>query len=276
MDAPRYEPYRDVAAEPFRWRLGLRPLDLRDWLEVDEHRAADLARKRAVMAEHPHTAFRVLPDVETESAEVLAAVVEHLAEHHPDVDLAREREAVRSLHPLDAAGRLVQEDLVIMVERGGRLICGGGSVCFPNRWDLPSKVGRSMAEIHAPVPGLNDALGEPVDQVLARLAPGRAYWRLGWGILDTDELYQPLDGTAPARPAAAAPIDHHLRVERETLRRFPGCVLFTIRTHLTPLATRSVDIAALSAALDAMPDDVAQYKELDRVGPAIAAWLREP
>ena len=29
---PPYEPYREVPAGTFRWRLGVRPLDLADWL----------------------------------------------------------------------------------------------------------------------------------------------------------------------------------------------------------------------------------------------------
>ena len=50
-----------------------------------------------------------------------------------------------SLHPLDVASRLVQEDLIVMIEhRRRRMVFGAGSVCFPNRWDLRSKLGRSL------------------------------------------------------------------------------------------------------------------------------------
>ena len=38
-----------------------------------------------------------------------------------------------------------------MVERDGRLVFGAGSVCFPNRWDLRSKLGLTLADVHAPV-----------------------------------------------------------------------------------------------------------------------------
>lgn len=272
---PRYQPYLDVAPEPFRWRLGLRPLDLADWIQIDEHSADELAEQRDVLARHHATAFVALDDIDAEAAEVLESLVDHLAIHHPDLD----RDVDRTLHPLDAAGRLVPEDLVLLVERDGTLICGGGSVCFPNRWDLRSKVGRTMAEIHAPVDRLNDQLAGPIDGFLARISPERAYWRLGWGVLDTDQRYQAVDGTAGPRPVGAVPSDHHLRVERETLRRFPdtGCILFTIRTYLTPLTDlRLVEGAnGLADAIDALPDDVARYKQLDQAGPTISAWLRQ-
>ena len=73
-------------------------------------------------------------------------------------------------------------------------------------------------------------------------------WRLGWGH-DTDDSTA-VDGTAAPRPVDAPASAHHLRIERETLRRFPrtNCVLFTIRTHQLPLPDL-VDIDQMSALL---------------------------
>lgn len=269
---PRYQPYLDVAPRPFRWRLGLRPLELADWIQIDQHHAADVARKHRLLTEHHDTVFAALDDVEDESAEVLDALVDHLG------TLGRSPVVDRGVHPLDAAGRLVQEDLVLLVERNGELVCGAGSVCFPNRWDLTAKVGRTMDEIHAPVSQLNEHLRDPIDKFLARITPDKSYWRLGWGVLDTDELYQPVDGTAAPRPTDAGPADHHLRVERETLRRFPAtrCILFTIRTYICPLdaVTAPADLGGLADAIDGLPGDVARYKQIDTAGSEIAGWLR--
>lgn len=291
MAAPDYQPY---VGGPFRWRLGLRPLELDDWIQIDERYEPELARKAEVLAAHPATVLSWLPDVEPEAAEVLDTLLGHLCRSWPDwftvtpATVTNHRTGQThdraALHPLELAGRLVQEDLLVMVPRDGRLVFGGGSVCFPNRWDLPSKVGRTMAEVHAPVARLNDQLADPIDGFFERLRPERPFWRLGWGLLDTDERYQPLDGTAPARepaPAAGdsdAPDRLFLRVERETLRRFPqtDCVLFTIRTYIRPLrhlAERPDDAARLADALRAMPPDVADYKQLDQVAPAATAWL---
>ena len=281
---PDYQPY---VAGPFRWRLGLRPLDLDDWIQLGPDADGQLATKRAVLARHAGTAVAVLDGIEDEADEVLDALVTHLVGRAPDrygddarALRARALEDTPSAHPLDAAGRLVPEDLVLLVERDGGLVFGGGSVCFPNRWDLRAKLGLPLAEVHAPVARLNDELGDPIERFLERLTPERSFWRLGWGVLDTAELYQPLDGTAPSRPARPGPSDVHLRVERETLRRFPRtrAVLFTIRTYLTALpalAARPADAARLAEALDALPPDVAAYKQLDELGPWVAGWLRQ-
>lgn len=248
----------------FRWRLGVRPLDLDDWIELGpdaEGPGGWIAQRAVLLAEHRDTVFAALDGVESESREVGDAVVEHLRSQWParfgHVELGD------GLHPLEAASRLVPEDLVLMVDRDGRLVVGAGSVCFPNRWDLPSRIGRSIAEVHAPVARLNETLETEVDRFLDRLRPDRPFWRLGWGIIDVDDGYTPANGTGRPRPTAPAASELFVRVERETLRRFPdtGCVLFTIRTYVASLASVAPD-ALLASALAAMSDDVRDYKDV--------------
>ncbi len=278
--------YAPWVGGPFIWRLGLRPLDLADWIELGEEYAADLAVKATVRREHPDTVFVTLPEALDACREVLDVLVEHLVSTWPE-HFERRGETVHnvltggdvpldgSIHPLDAASQLVQEDLVVMIEIGGELVFGAGSVCFPNRWDLRSKLGLPLRAVHQPVSLLNDQLGETIDRFFDRLTPERSFWRLGWGVLDSVDLYQPLDGTAAPRPATPTPADLVVRVERETLRRLPrtGCVLFTIRTHLakaTELAADPRHGPVIAEALAAMPPTVRQYKQVDRVAAALA------
>ena len=273
MDGP--EP---AGPDAFRWRLGVRPLDLHDWIELGADAAAAIEAKPRLMERYPDTVFAVLDDrVVDESREVANALVAHLRHRWPD----RCGDAVldQTLHPLDAAARLVPEDLVLLVERDGELVFGGGSVCFPNRWDLRSKLGLTMAGVHAPVDRLNDQLEAPIDGFFDRLTPERSFWRLGWGVLDTADWYTPIDGTASPRPVEPDPDQYYLRVERETLRRFPGtgCILFTIRTYVTPIlasCATPAEATRLAAALDSLPADVRDYKDLATTAHVLAEELR--
>ncbi len=283
VDPIPYLPFMDGPApagpDAFRWRLGVRPLDLDDWIELGPDADAAIEAKPRLMEQFPHTVFAVLDDdVELESREVADALVTHLRQRWPETH----GEAIldSTLHPLDAAARLVPEDLVLLVERDGQLVFGGGSVCFPNRWDLRSKLGLTMAGVHAPVDRLNDQLEAPIDSFFERLTPDRSFWRLGWGVLDTPEWYTPVDGTAAPRPVSPVPDQMYLRVERETLRRFPvtRCVLFTIRTYVSPVlrSAPSAGVAArLAAALDSLPGDVRDYKDLVATSDALADVLRQ-
>ena len=272
VDTMPYRPWLDrghVVAGEFRWRLGARPLDLARWIELGpdaEGPRGWIAQKADVMRHHPTTAFATIVDgAEPECTEIADAVVEHVSRTWSD-RFAR-ASLDRSLHPLDAAARLVPEDLVVMVERDDQLVFGAGSVCFPNRWDLRSKIGRPIRTVHEPVSLLNDQLGDAVDGFFRRLRPDRSFWRLGWGILDTADGYTPLDGTAAVRPAHPGVDDLYVRVERETLRRFPvtNAVLFTIRTYIAPLRRVFADRAdrdAIESIITAMPAEVRGYKDL--------------
>lgn len=281
IDPIPYLPFMDgpapAGAAAFRWRLGVRPLDLADWIELGPDADDAIEAKSRLMAEHPDTVFAVLDDVEAETTEVATALVEHLRRRWPerygDIDLDP------ALDPLDAAARLVPEDLVLLVERDGRLVFAGGSVCFPNRWDLRSKLGLSLAGVHAPVDRLNEQLEAPIDAFFERLTPQRSFWRLGWGILDTPDWYTPVDGTAAPRPVDPPPEGLFLRVERETLRRFPAtkCVLFTIRTYVTPVTNVAADpevARRLASSLESLPENVRDYKDLRTTADALTVWLR--
>ena len=258
--------------------------------------------KKSVFAKNFATANAFQPNTEEEAAEVLTELVEHLISTRPDWFTREGRDIVNhhrherfaveansdgqwAEHPLITCARLVQEDFALLVERGGRLVFGGGSVCFPNRWDLNSKLGLTMSEVHAPVDQLNEQLQDPIDSFFQRLSTQKSYWRTGWGVLDTDELYQAVDGTAsksPALPILGDPTTGDrlfLRVERETIRRFPktNCVLFTIRSYVRPLShlvNRPEDAARLAEALNNLPDDVRDYKQTTELTAPAVHWLQ--
>ena len=174
---PDYQPY---LAGAFRWRLALRPLDLKNWIEIGDDYDHEMDAKKSVFAKNFTTANAFQPDTEDEAAEVLESLVTHLITNRPDWFSREGRDIVNhhrherfavepdsdgqwAEHPLVTCARLVQEDFALLVERDGRLVFGGGSVCFPNRWDLNSKLGLTMSEVHAPVDRLNEQLEDPID-----------------------------------------------------------------------------------------------------------------
>jgi hypothetical protein len=294
-----YQPY---LAGAFRWRLGLRPLDLANWIEIGDDYDHEMDTKKSVFTHNFSTANAFQANTEDEAAEVMIELIDHLATTRSDWFAREGRDIVNhhrherfpvepnsngewAEHPLVTCARLVQEDFALLVERDGRLVFGGGSVCFPNRWDLNSKLGLTMSEVHAPVDRLNEQLEDPIDSFFQRLSPQKSFWRTGWAVLNTGELYQAVDGTAPKPPALPALGDPttgdrlFLRVERETIRRFPktNCVLFTIRSYVRPLShlvNRPEDAARLADALSNLPDDVRDYKQTTELTAPAVHWLQ--
>ena len=244
--------------------VGTRPVSASTWIELgDPDWAGALAAKADVLREHWADAVAIEPGHEAAQVELLEAVLDHLGTGDPGGDEA----------PIVRAARLVPDDLCLLEGAGYRLTAG--VVAFPNRWRVPDKLGRSPLAVHEPVAGYAAALGAPVDRLLAALRPARILERRNWSLLDDPELFQP--AARPPRPLRV-PDGIWLRVERQTLRRLPrsGAVVFTIRTRQWPLgalADRPDQRVGLADALRSLPPDLAAYKGVEEMGPAVLAWL---
>lgn len=266
-----YLPFED---RPFRLRMGLHPLDLDTWLEVDEHHDEQLALKRRLVAERHDEVIAEVDDPRVADAQAeLWALIESASRDPCRVD---------GLAPIALCTCSTQEDWVLMVDLGAGPVLGAAGVCFPSRWVLADKIGRSNREIHGPIAHYDDHLAAPVDRFFERLSLDRPMWRLNWNLFDSPELFQPIR----AGSAAGAPVPSSeapavwLRVERQTLRRLPttGAVAFGIRVHqrpVTELAGRPADLARLAAAVRGLPRDTFDYKDLGRVADDLLAWIDE-
>ncbi|HYG73804.1 MAG TPA: DUF3445 domain-containing protein [Planctomycetota bacterium] len=280
MPLPQPRDYVPFSAGPFRMAMGLQPLAPEQWLELDSSYPQELSRKQSLLAQQHEAVFAAEPGSASGGAEVLELVASHLAQHHSEF-FSRDGSVVRNAltgetwelgklncHPLEAAARLVQEDLCLMQERGDAYCLTAACVCFPSRWKLREKIGAPMREIHAPVP-FYEKIGAATDRFMTLLTPDKPVGRINWSLHDSPELFQPVK----APPAAPGPITGEnagerlwLRAERQTLRRLPssGAILFTIRTYVRPLSDFSSPPRAqdLASALRNLPTETAAYKSV--------------
>ncbi len=218
------------------------------------------------------------PGAEAASSELLGLVVEHLTAKGivmpPTVD--------PSAHPIEQAARLIQEDLVVLERGASDWHLTAACVCFPTRWDLASKRGLSMADIHVPVPRYATDLRARTDTFFDRLRVERPVWRTNWTIdADHANRLEPGGSAVPDGPITVETVGQALclRVEYQTLRRLEqtGAIVFTIRILRRPLqwVVDHGEGERLMAALEAMPDDVADYKAGSvRYRSIIDEWLR--
>jgi len=287
--------YLPIDGRPAGVGIGAHPLDLREWIEVDERRVEVLDEKDVLLATRRDEVLAHLPTGLEGSQETLDLLLRHLPTRFPEIYEPhpaglRDRERgivvrVDSAHPIVVAGRLVQEDLSIMTrEPDGRWVLSAASMCFPTRWRLREKIGKDLSGIHGPVPFYAEKIGSPVDHFFGRLTPENPVWRTNWTLLDDAALFQPeaartwrhrmdLDG----RDVGDA---LHFRVERQTLRALPdsGAVLFTIRTYVRPMRDleklRPGAFAELADTLEATPRETVDYKGWTPLLDETIAWLR--
>jgi hypothetical protein len=285
-----------VDGKPHRVSMGLRPLDLSAWLTPDEHRDAELREKARLLQERHGEVFAALPGSELAGAEVLELVLEQLTSMQPPL-VAATADGWRDpatgllvltagLHPLDVAARLVQEDLCVM-ERDvdGAWILTAAAVCFPSRWLLADKIGRSLSAIHDPVPGYS-RIERATDLTFDRMSLERPVARSNWTLIDDPALFQPRpESRGKASTALNEATDSvdllariYLRVEQQTLRLLPtsGGVLFTIRTRVDPLADLTPgQRARLLDTLVTVDPDTVTYKGWSALLPSVVERLNE-
>ncbi len=278
----------------FKLKLGLRARNEADWLPhddmFDDHAARDsqLAYKAQLLRNRHNKVFAALPGTEPAGYEVLAMVQAHLHQFH-DTALPDFPTNAR-LHPLDAAARLVPEDLLLLEPRRRANGGAGGdfdwcliaaSLCFPAHWVLGEKMNKPLAAIHAPVPDYRRRLETPMDRFFTNMKIGPISSRLNWSLQLGNELFSPHRSTRKAAMGDLANEDIYLRMENQTLRKLPetGLILFTIRTHMVPMSkwqSTPDAIAALVDMLDQMSEAARNYKGAHLYRDALQQFLVNP
>ena len=290
---PMYLPFLKKAKPP---AMGLQPLAIADWIDVDADFIPELERKEQLLANRYKDVFVSLPNTQAAQQEVLDLLTHHLLQHFPAIYQQQEDGILnvktgRRWHfldfeqaPLDLAGRLVQEDLSLMMPGEQGYYLAAASVCFPQRWNLREKLGLPMASIHQKVPNYDKKLARPVDSVFDRLKENYPGLRFNWSILNSPKLYlqsgKHKSQLNPEITAENAGEKLWLRVERQTIRRMPISrgVLFTIRTYRYPLSQVTAvpgAAASLIEVIQTLPIAIQKYKSLPTFKSALLGYLEQ-
>ncbi len=263
--------------------MGLNPLENTGWIEVDGQFSNYLENKRKLYEQNPARVYAALDESADARRELCNRLLDHLLQHIPqhyqldaDDTLTCHGLASTKASELDLwqASLWVQEDLCLMQKMGSQYHLTAASLCAPSEWLLADKIGRPIADIHAPVPGLNSRLGKQIDHIFDKLSPLRPYQRFNWSIKDTSAL-----ALFPDQPTESDN-ELYLRVERQTLSRLPrsDAIAFTIRVYIYPLQMLTASPGALSALLDAVHGLSAaevRYKSMDRLYPRLRQFCRQ-
>ncbi|OOG72538.1 NADH dehydrogenase [Sinorhizobium sp. A49] len=266
----KHTPY-DGSSKPFT--IGLTQLDPDRWIEPDDQIQHYLNQKAHLLAQSRGAVFVAEDGTEQAQNEVLQILSDYLPTRYPDIYCRQDnlmivggrRVALSGDDALVIAGSLIQDDLAIMQrsDRGWRL--GAAYIAFPSSWSLAEKFGRTMDEIHAPVPGFGDGTrnAELIARMFDNLPPGRFVERFNWAVNVDGSLHLPKSKSESLSATATELTEESafIRIERQTLRKLPetGAIVFTIRIYSDPLSLlrQREDAATLALAF------VEQLRALD-------------
>lgn len=222
---------------------GTTPVALADWLQRDEAFAGQMALRDRLIAERAPEVHAMAPSARRAADELLALVLAHLdgvpgytreggALRRPDgvvVPLAGP--------PLLVAGRLVQEDLVILEKPEGapEHVLTGAILCFPSNWTLAQKFGMPLTRIHLPVAAYDETVAKRVQRLFDAVRPEAPIMRANLIPYAHSELHSPRPEFSRHSPGPDE--IRFVRVERQTLLRLPDsrAVVFSIHVYQMPL-----------------------------------------
>lgn len=289
--------------------MGTAPMKETDTLvEIDENYRNEITLKRRLLKEDPAYYFMALVESNAAQWDVVEKVINELVRHDPDRFSIEKNELrwtftnkrLNESHsftfgdastlpyaPLDWIGRHVQEDLIILNEKGEVV---AGQLCFPSGWAMEEKIGKQFIEVHAPLPAVTNPMIETANRFIAHLPVGKSFMRNNWGFRYGDQLdlSSKYSATYRAKLEADAPSFSHedvaekifLRVEHQTLTRLQnsGYVLFTIHTYhhsVKEVVSDAVRAQTLLSFLQGTPAELIDYKVMTPMYPQLISYLEE-
>ena len=222
---------------------------------MDKNYIDVIKQRQELFNERGENVLRALPGSELATKELMEMCVDFLCARYPqhfslDKDnmifhngILNTETDLKTTEPLHVLLHNVPEDFAIMIRdpETGIYSFRGGVIMSSLGWDLGSKIGLKLHEIHAPIPDYREKMQFSMDRYFAKKPTDKGIQRGSWGFEIDQPLYMP-----PGDPHekyreeqdSTHTIDRcHLRVDWQTLRRLPlsGAVVFNFKGLFTPV-----------------------------------------
>ncbi|KAG9125855.1 hypothetical protein FRC07_005917 [Ceratobasidium sp. 392] len=291
---------------PYYQTMAHQPLLPNDWIELSSSYRWYLEEKQRVIAEQGKNVIDSLPENDAACGELLECVVEYLTVRYPTLfdrlleptQDGKELDGIYSrvteeryqwargcppegVEGLTIVSRLTECDFLMAREReDGHVYFVGGLVAFPGFYLLSKKIGKSMYEVHMPVPQFNQKLLVSVERTLKRMDPNAPFERSSWEIVDDNNLFYHNIATLPdGGKCTVDPGELYLRIDRQAFRKLPRSKVITFAVH--PLIKKMRDIRKDSPLVPALlakiheegSRDLMVYKVADAYQAELLPWL---
>lgn len=150
----------------------------------------------------------------------------------------------------------VQEDIAIHRVKDGKDWLAATHICFPSSWRPEEKIGKSFAEIHSPVPGMDLRSSYKIAQACTKSGPFR---RFVWSPIFENKInFHPNLPKAKFNPDNPYVI---VKVEKQITWPLPqfDAFIFLLRQYLV-----APDLKCLYRTCSAMDKDQKKYKGIEQ------------
>ncbi len=277
MSVAKYYPFN---AERGRLRLGLSPIAFSEWLQYEEDFKKRVQQKKELIKSEGERVLCALLNSLDAQQELLELLLSHINEYHKKIFQVT-NESIRSNldnelysfsnykeFPLELVSYLVGDDICLLKEVSEDYKLVSASVCSPTWWNLQEKIGKPLADIHAPIANLEEKIGRMIRHFLLNLKVGDCFQRSNWFLFtrpdycvfpDSFDFYSDMKNIELSNIESSL----FLRSERQTFRRLKDTnhIVFCIKVYVEPISIVKKHPAIaedLTLALKAMNDEQKQ------------------
>lgn len=148
------------------------------WLEIESTYKSRIAQRKQLYAEHGDAVLNCLPGCELACKELMEMCLQFLIHRYPQYfKLSKDKKVfenkilgtttvVREKHPLLIILENVPEDFGIMLRNPetGYYHLRGGVICSALGWNIGTKMGMQLHQIHAPIPDYKEKMQFSMDR----------------------------------------------------------------------------------------------------------------
>ncbi|KAF8894402.1 hypothetical protein BD779DRAFT_1609167 [Infundibulicybe gibba] len=290
IDKAKPRPYR-----PFRWEyhqnMSLKKMEPDWWIELESTYRERVAQRKRLYAERGREILDAQPGSEAACKELTGMVIEFLCARYPkqfqfDPQNGSFHNRIldtmcntRIVDPLVFLLHHVPEDFLITQkdQQTGLYFLRAGVSCSAVGWNLATKIGKPLHEIHAPVPDYKEKMQFSMDRYFDKMPCDKPIQRGSWGLeigqplfLQSDDSHFKLRETQNPN---LQPEDIFLRVDWQTLRRLPKsqAIVFNFKALFTPVLFAKILRDAKKPLLDYKASAHVEHIIL----PILDRWSRE-
>uniref|UniRef100_A0A093XF12 Uncharacterized protein n=1 Tax=Talaromyces marneffei PM1 TaxID=1077442 RepID=A0A093XF12_TALMA len=244
-------PYR-----PFRWNyhqtMSLKKLETDWWVELENTYKERIAQRKGLYEKHGKEVLDWMPGSELACKELMEMVLQFICARYPQYFSIRDNrilvnkileteQDIRAKNPLEILMDNVPEDFAITMrdDKTGYYVFRAGVICSSLGWNIGTKIGLQLHEIHSIVPDYKEKMKFSMDRFFTKMPADKPIQRGSWGLEIDQPLYMPAGHPHEKLRLSQNPDltldDCFLRVDWQTLRRLPisGAIVFNFKALFT-------------------------------------------
>ncbi|KAI9832762.1 MAG: hypothetical protein M1819_003982 [Sarea resinae] len=247
-------PYR-----PFRWvyhqTMSYKKMEPDWWLEIENTYVERVNQRKDLFAKYGKMVLDYMPGTELGCKEIMEIALQFYCARYPQhFSLSKDKTVfyngllknetnLKLTHPLHVLLQNVPEDFAMVYRNpeDGYYYFRSGVICSSLGWNVATKLGMRMDEIHVPIPDYKEKMQFSMDRYFAKMPTDSPIQRGSWGLEIDQPLFMPPGDPheehrmkqMPDLPLSRC----HLRVDWQTLRRLPlsSSVVFNFKALFTPV-----------------------------------------